>query len=462
MENLYQDMNNLHPVAQGIYEDLGERYSPEAQRLYAKAMGMPVHEMDDNHVRTAIAHGLHAKGYTRKTYRKGRYGSPSRLREAQETCGGCNASSRNWKGDKYGQEDADETDYPYDDYAKHSEAAKKGWEERHERGDTGHEAAEKGWETRRMHEREQLRAEGYTPQQIEQEVGPKESQETGWRGDSEGHSRAAKKGWVTRRRRQQDADETLWPYDDYEKHSEAWQTRRADEAREGKLFWPQGHEQEHSQAAEKGWKTHRMHEREQLRQQGHSPQQIEQEVGGQSQSWRGDSEGHSAAARKGWVTRRRRQQQESDETIWPYDAYQKHSRAAEKGWVTHRADERKQLRQQEVGGNDTDTDEEADETVYEGSAPRGSQERREDMREKMRRRRGAQSDETLWPYDDFAKHSAASKKGWVTHRNDERKQLEQEGATPDEIEQEVGTRRSSGQRAKGYRSPAKFNYRVME
>jgi len=177
MENIYQSFDDLPYGAQKIYTDLGERYTPESRKLWARAMGMHADRMDDAHIQRAMSYAFHSQGLTHKNYRTGRYGSPSRLRsrdmhwkkdEDDET----NSRSSHWrnkdmhwknKGMHWKKDEDDETCWndkgmhwkdDDDDTSGTSEGARKGWAtRRRESGEMSgtSEGAMKGWETRRRH-----------------------------------------------------------------------------------------------------------------------------------------------------------------------------------------------------------------------------------------------------------------------------------------------------------------------
>ncbi len=110
-----------------------------------------------------------------------------------------------------------------------------------------------------------------------------QSGQSGWFGDSEGHSEASRRGWE-----RSDHGESGW-FGDREGHSEA--SRRGWENPDhGRSGWF-GDREGHSEASRRGW---------------------ENSDHGQS-GWYGDREGHSEASRRGWDEGHRSQRRDEDD-----------------------------------------------------------------------------------------------------------------------------------------------------
>jgi hypothetical protein len=178
----------------------------------------------------------------------------------------------------------------------HSEASRRGWEER------------EGWSSRGRSSRDDdddrrsSRGGNDDDRRSSRSGSSGGRSQGGWFGDSEGHSEAARRGWEeregsnTRGRSSRD--------DDDDRRSSRGGSSRGNEGRGGWF----GDSEGHSEAARRGWE-----EREGSSSRGRSSRDDDDDRrssrsggnrGGQGHGgWFGDSEGHSEAARRGWEER---------------------------------------------------------------------------------------------------------------------------------------------------------------
>lgn len=153
----------------------------------------------------------------------------------------------------------------------HSEASRRGWEERGYGGGSRSRSREDEDDDRRSY-RSASSGSGRWRSRYEDDDDRDRGgrRRGGWFGDAEGHSEASRRGWEN-----PDHGDSGW-YGDSEGHSEA--SRRGwDNPRHGRSGW-YGDSEGHSEASRRGWDNPRH---------------------GRS-GWYGDSEGHSRAARRGW------------------------------------------------------------------------------------------------------------------------------------------------------------------
>lgn len=158
----------------------------------------------------------------------------------------------------------------------HSEASRRGWEERGNGGGSRSRSRDDEDDDRRGYRGSSSSSGGgggRSRSRYEDDDDDRDRRgrrRGGWFGDSEGHSEAARRGWEN-----SDHGDSGW-YGDPEGHSEA--SRRGwENPRHGRSGWF-GDSEGHSEASRRGWDNPRH---------------------GRS-GWYGDSEGHSRAARRGW------------------------------------------------------------------------------------------------------------------------------------------------------------------
>jgi hypothetical protein len=201
-------------------------------------------------------------------------------RDREESRGGSRGRDRDYdngreRGNSRGRDRDD--DYGRDrggwfgDSEGHSEAARRGWEERGG-------SSSRGWSRSRDEEDGLDRG--------------------GWFGDREGHSEAARRGWQTREREESRGGRGRDRDDD--------DNRRSSRGRDGGGWF--GDSEGHSEAARRGWESR---EREgsqgsrgdRGRDRDDDDDNRRSSRGRDGGGWFGDSEGHSEAARRGWANR---------------------------------------------------------------------------------------------------------------------------------------------------------------
>jgi hypothetical protein len=159
----------------------------------------------------------------------------------------------------------------------------------------GHsEASRRGWEERgRSEGRSYARGRDYD----DDDRGYRSRDQGGWFGDSEGHSEASRRGWEERRGESGSYSRDR-NYDEDDRYRSRGSSR--DRGQGGWFGDPEGH----SEASHRGWEERGGGE---SRSYARSRHDDDDDRGGRSRShggWSGDPEGHSEASRRGWEHRR--------------------------------------------------------------------------------------------------------------------------------------------------------------
>jgi len=163
------------------------------------------------------------------------------------------------------------------DPERHSEAARRGWDER-------------GYS--RSHSRDGDYDDRQRSRSYEDENRPR-SGRGGWSGDSEGHSEASRRGWEERgsnRSRSRDED-----------YSDRGTSRSREEGHGG---W-YGDSRGHAEAARRGWDDRRSSPSSRSRDDDDDRRRSRSRDDEGHGGWFGDSRGHAEAARRGWQNRDR-------------------------------------------------------------------------------------------------------------------------------------------------------------
>jgi hypothetical protein len=255
----------------------------------------------------------------------------------------------------------------------------------------------------------------------------------GWHGDPEGHSRAAQRGWDSRRDDDDDRGRSSRSRSDDD--DRGGRGRSGDDRSQGGWF---GDSEGHSRAAQRGWETRRDDDDDRGR--SSRSRSDDDNRGGRGRSgddrsqggWFGDSEGHSRAAQRGWETRRdddddrgRSSRSRSDDDDrggssryrsddggqsrsgqgWHGDP-EGHSRAAQRGWETRRDDD----------------DDRGRSSGSRSSGSRSNSSSRSDEDDRRGGGRGRSDDDRSqggW-FGDSEGHSRAAQRGWESRRDDDR------------------------------------------
>jgi hypothetical protein len=200
----------------------------------------------------------------------------------------------------------------YGDSEGHSEASRRGWEER--QGSSRSRGRSEDYDDDRRSSRSSSRYEdddrrssrGGRDDDDDRRGGSRGRGRGGWFGDSEGHSEAAREGWDN-----PDHGPSGW-YGDSRGHSEA--SRRGwDNPDHGQSGW-YGDPEGHSEASRRGWENRgssrgRSQDNDDDRRSSRSSSRDDDDDrrggsrGGRG-GWSGDPEGHSDASRRGWQNRR--------------------------------------------------------------------------------------------------------------------------------------------------------------
>ncbi|MGD9738800.1 MAG: DUF892 family protein [Bauldia sp.] len=189
----------------------------------------------------------------------------------------------------------------------HSEAARRGWEDRDDYRGRSYDDDNRRSSYGRSRDDDDYRS--FRSRDDDNRSGRRTG---GWFGDSEGHSEAARRGWESR-----DDDDRRYSSrgrdDDYRSSSRSrygdddrsYRSRSRDDDRNGRRSggWF-GDSEGHSEAAQKGWDRGREPGGWFGDSEGHSEaSRLAWERGREAGGWFGDSEGHSEASRRGWENR---------------------------------------------------------------------------------------------------------------------------------------------------------------
>jgi hemerythrin superfamily protein len=233
--------------------------------------------MASNQTRERDARGRFTDDDDNRGGRGGRGGSGNRERDDDGRFTGSRSGSGNNRGrdddddrggSRGGRGDGDDGRGWYGDPRGHSEAARRGWDDRND--DRGGSRGGQRGQSRGYDDDDRSRSRSNRDDDDRDSRGRGRG---GWFGDSEGHSEASRRGWDN-----PDHGPSGW-YGDSRGHSEA--SRRGwDNPDHGPSGW-YGDSRGHSEASRRGWDN---------------PDH------GRS-GWYGDPEGHSEASRRGWENR---------------------------------------------------------------------------------------------------------------------------------------------------------------